>query len=316
MSVKVGVIGVGRIGEHHLRNYSSMHSVQLKGIFDNDASKAAKLAGKYDSQAYATLDALLDDCDAVSICVPTVAHHDTFLKVAARGVHALVEKPISLNVEEAGRMIEAARQNRTIFMVGHVERFNPVILTVREILDPEKIIYIETQRLGPYPTSGTEIGVVNDLMIHDIDVVHSLIDSDVSDVSSRLIKVVSQTEDIANAQIVYANGMTAALTASRVTNFRVRVLNITLKDTYVSADYQTQEVVVRSGLLPEYIGGKHVSYKQVSAMEIPYVQRGEPLRLELTHFVECLAEGKTPDVTGETGKKNLEVALRILQSGL
>lgn len=316
MSVKVGVIGVGRIGEHHLRNYSSMHSVKLKGIFDNDASKAAKLAGKYDSQAYATLDALLDDCDAVSICVPTVAHHDTFLKVAARGVHALVEKPISLNVEEAGRMIEAARQNRTIFMVGHVERFNPVILTVREILDPEKIIYIETQRLGPYPTSGTEIGVVNDLMIHDIDVVHSLIDSDVSDVSSRLIKVVSQTEDIANAQIVYANGMTAALTASRVTNFRVRVLNITLKDTYVSADYQTQEVVVRSGLLPEYIGGKHVSYKQVSAMEIPYVQRGEPLRLELTHFVECLAEGKTPDVTGETGKKNLEVALRILQSGL
>lgn len=316
MSVKIGVIGVGRIGEHHLRNYSSMHSVKLKGIFDNDASKAAKLAGKYDSQAYATLDALLDDCDAVSICVPTVAHHDTFLKVAARGVHALVEKPISLNVEEAGRMIEAARQNRTIFMVGHVERFNPVILTVREILDPEKIIYIETQRLGPYPTSGTEIGVVNDLMIHDIDVVHSLIDSDVSDVSSRLIKVVSQTEDIANAQIVYANGMTAALTASRVTNFRVRVLNITLKDTYVSADYQTQEVVVRSGLLPEYIGGKHVSYKQVSAMEIPYVQRGEPLRLELTHFVECLAEGKTPDVTGETGKKNLEVALRILQSGL
>ncbi len=315
MSIKVGVVGVGRIGEHHLRNYSSLRSVQLKGIFDSDMAKAERLAGKYGSKAYVTMDALLDDCDAVSICVPTVAHHDTLLKVAERGVHALVEKPISLNVEDADRMIEAAKRNGITFMVGHVERFNPVILTVREIIDPDKIVYIEGQRLGPFSASGTEIGVVNDLMIHDIDVVHSVIDSKVSDVSSRLVKVFSETEDIANAQITYANGMTAVLTASRVTNYRVRVLNITLKDTYISADYQTQEVLVRSGLQPEYIGGKHVSYKQVSAMEIPYVQRREPLQLELTHFVECLTEGKTPDVTGETGKKNLEVALRILQSG-
>ncbi len=315
MSVKIGVIGVGRIGEHHLRNYTNMGQTKLVGVFDKDEERAGMLARKYGTKTFNKMETLLSACDAVSICVPTVNHCEVFLEVAARGVHALVEKPISMNVKEADSMIRAAKKAGVTLMVGHVERFNPVILTVRDVIDVNKIVFLEAQRLGPYSKTDTRIGVVNDLMIHDIDVVHCLIDSDIEHIGSRLIRVFSETEDLAQAQLVYKNGQTAVLTASRVTNYRVRVLNITLKDAYVTADYQVQEVLIRSGLLPEYVGGKNVSYKQVSAIEVPYVQRGEPLNLELKHFVECIKDEKTPEVTGEMGKKNLEVALRILQAG-
>lgn len=315
MSLRIGVIGVGRIGEHHVRNYASMRQVELAGIFDKDNKRARSLAKKYGTTAFGDYETLLETCDAVSICVPTASHCDMFLQAAARGVHAIVEKPITMSIDEADRMIEAAHQADVTLMVGHVERFNPVILTLRDILDVSRVIYLEAQRLGPYVNVDAQVGVVHDLMIHDIDVVYSLMGADVKQVRSHMINVFSETEDLAHAQVVLENDVTAVFTSSRVANHRVRIMNITLKDSYVTADYQTQEVFIRSGLLPEYVGGKNVSYKQIGTIEIPYVQRGEPLRLELDHFVECLLTRKQPSITGEVGKRNLELALRILKAG-
>jgi predicted dehydrogenase len=315
MNLKVGVIGVGRIGEHHLRNYRAIPGVELVGVHDIRPEQAEPISNKYGIRYFSEMGDLLDKVDAVSICVPTDKHAEVFEKVASAGKHALVEKPISLTLEEADRMLAAAKSNNVKLMVGQVERFNPVIPTVRDIVDLSGIVYLELQRLGPYNKPDTAVGVVKDLMIHDIDVALSLIGADVKSVEGRLMKVFSETDDIAHAILGFTNGVTAALTASRVTNYRVRQMNITLRDSYVSADFHTQEVLIRSGLLPEYVGGKNVSYKQVSAIEIPYVQRGEPLRLELESFVDSVSQDKEVAVTGIAGKNNLEVALRILTAG-
>lgn len=316
MSVKVGVIGVGRVGIHHARNYADIGAADLVGVYDIDPGKAEQIAERYSTRMYQSLDGLLEETDAVSICVPTTKHYDVFEKVAGKKVHALVEKPISSSISEASKIINEAKRNKVTLMVGHVERFNPVVLTLQDIIDEEDIVYIETQRLGPYVDVDTETNVVDDLMIHDIDIVLNLIDSKIEQVNNLSMKVFSKTEDVAHAQLLFASGKAAVLSASRVANRRVRVLNITLKDSYISADYQTQEVFIRSGLKPEYIGAPHVSYKQVGAIEIPYVQRGEPLRLELEHFIDCIACSKAPMVSGEAGKRNLEVAELILSKSI
>lgn len=316
MSVKVGVIGVGTMGEHHVRNYSAMEQVELVGIYDIDARKTQRVAKTFGTIAYTDLSKLLNKIEAASICVPTHLHKDVALEAMSEGVHVLVEKPISHSLEDADAIINEADRHNVHLMVGHVERFNPAIITLRDVIDKKKIIYIEAQRLGPYVEAHKEVGVILDLMIHDLDVVLSLVGSGLKQISSIVRKVLSGTEDIAHAQIIFENGIIAVFTASRITQRRVRKLNVTQKDSYVTADYQTQEVFIRSGLTAEYVGGQNVSYKQVGAVEIPYVQRGEPLRIELEHFVSCIVGDEAPDVTGQDGKKTLETALAVLAKSL
>lgn len=311
MTVKVGVIGVGSIGEHHVRNYAAMGKAKLVGIYDVDAAKAERVAKSFGTIAYTDLAKLLNEIDAASICVPTDLHREVAVEAMAEGVHVLVEKPISLTLEEADVIIKEADRRDVRLMVGHVERFNPAILTLKDVMDKEKIVYIEAQRLGSYVEAHADVGVVIDLMIHDLDVVLSMVDSGVKQLSCVARKVGSKTEDIANAQILFENGVVAVFTASRITQRRVRRLNVTQRDSYITADYATQEVFIRSGLTSEYVGGKNVSYKQVGAVEIPYVQRGEPLRIELDHFLGCVMANKTPAVTGQDGKESLKLALDI-----
>jgi predicted dehydrogenase len=315
MSVKVGVVGAGRIGEHHIRNYTSMPHAEVVGIYDIDYGKAERKAAAYKTTPFKDLPGLLGEVDAVSVCVPTENHADVVEEVAANRVDVLLEKPISSSLEDADRIIKAAEKAGMILMLGHVERFNPAVLTVKDIMDPGEVVYIEAQRIGPFEYAYSDTGVVLDLMIHDIDIVMHLIGSDIVKVNSMTQKVRSKTEDVAHAQLKFENGMVAVLEASRVANRRIRSMSVTQKEQYITADYQTQEVFVRSGLSAEYVGGKNVSYKQVGAMEIPYIQRGEPLRNELEHFVDCVAKGLPPGVTGEEARDALKVALQIVAEG-
>ncbi len=315
MSVRIGVIGIGRIGEHHIRNYSVIPNADLVGVYDVDSEKAGKKAAAYNTTSYETMEALLDKVDAVSICVPTNGHADVLTKVASEGKSVLLEKPISSTLADADRIIQAAGDAGIVLMVGHVERFNPAVLTMKDIMDSKDIIYMEAQRIGPYESAYSDTGVVLDLMIHDIDIALHVIDSEVTRVKSTTQTVVSDTEDVANAQLKFENGVVAVLEASRMANRRLRSMSITQKEKYITVDYQTQEILVRSGLSAEYVGGKNVSYKQVGAMEIPYIQRGEPLRNELEHFVECVTGKLEPAVTGEQARRNLAVALQIVAEG-
>lgn len=316
MSVKVGVIGVGTMGEHHVRNYSAMEQAELIGVYDVDAKKAQRVAKTFGTIAYTDLSKLLNKIEAASICVPTHLHKDVAFEAISEGVHVLIEKPISHSLEDADAIINEANKHNVCLMVGHVERFNPAIITLKDIINKKKIIYVEAQRLGPYVEAHEEVGVILDLMIHDLDVVLSLIDLPIKEINSIGRKVRSRTEDIAHAQILFENSIVAVFTASRITQRRVRKLNVTQKDSYVTADYQTQEVFIRSGLTSEYVGGKNVSYKQVGAVEIPYVQRGEPLRIELEHFLDCIEGNKAPAVAGQDGKKALATALDVLAKSL
>lgn len=310
MSIRIGVIGVGSIGEHHVRNYSAMKQVELIGIYDVDPDKAQRVAKNFGTIAYSDLSKLLNKIEAVSICVPNQLHKEMAISAISEGVHILIEKPVSATLEEADAIIEAANKHDVRATVGHVERFNPAILTLSDAINKEDLLYIEAQRLSPHDP-GKKVGVVLDMMIHDIDVVLSLVDTEIKHKSSITRKIHSKTEDIAHAQIVFENGVIATFTASRVIQKRVRLINVTLEGSYISADYLTQEVFIRSNLKSEYIGGKNISYKQVSAMEIPYVQRYEPLRNELEHFVSSLENNTKFLVSLEDARKSLATALEL-----
>lgn len=316
MSIRIGVIGVGVMGEHHVRNYSAMESSELVGVFDKDTKKAKRIAKTFGITTYTNLPKLLSKIEAASICVPTQLHRQVALETISQGVHVLIEKPISLTLQDADKIIKAAKKHGVRLMIGHVERFNPAILTLKDVIHEDKIIYIESQRLGPYVEAHQDVGVTFDLMIHDIDIIRSLVKSPVKKISSVMHKLKSQTEDISHAQLLFENGAIAVLTASRITEKRERKLNVTLKDSYITADYQTQEVFIRSGLTSKYVGGQNVSYKQVGAIEIPYVQRGEPLRNELEHFVYALENNQPFSVTGEDGRDNLTLTLDIVKNSV
>lgn len=312
MSIRVGVVGIGTMGEHHVRNYASMDHAELMGLYDVDFVKAKKIAKTFNTVAYEDLTKLLKNIQAASICVPTPLHKQVASEIMSKKIHVLLEKPISLDVKEADEIIQCANKYGARLMIGHVERFNPAIITLNEVMDHDKIIYIESQRLGPYDGARQNTGVALDLMIHDLDVVLNMVNSDIKQITSIVSKVQSKTEDIAHAQIRFANGVIAVFTASRISQKRVRTLNITQRESYITADYHTQEVLIRSGLTSEYVGGQNVSYKQVGAVEIPYVQRGEPLKNELEHFITAVSNQEPFAITAEEARKSLMLAHEVV----
>lgn len=310
--MKVGIIGTGSMGTHHARVYTAMKEAELVGVFDTNPEKAQRVAQVYDTTAFDSLNKLLDRVEAVSICVPTVSHKEVALAAIDKGIPGLVEKPISSNLEDAQEITEAAAKKGLTLMVGQVERFNPVVDMLKEVITQDEIIYIEAQRLGPYPSAFPPEGVVLDLMIHDIDIILSLVQSEVNKVHSLGRKVKSAQEDIAHAELTFRNGVVAILTASRLTQKRVRELTVTQKNAHITADYMSQEVLIRTGLSTEYVAGQKVRYKQAGTIEVPYIQKGEPLQRELENFLNSIQTGAKPLVSGEDGQKALKIALNVL----
>ncbi|MGH7229643.1 MAG: Gfo/Idh/MocA family protein [Nitrospiraceae bacterium] len=303
--LRVGVIGVGHLGQHHARLYASLPGSMLAGVMDIKPDRARLIGERHGVPVYPDPEALLKQVDAVSVAVPTSAHHAVVKTCLDAGVHVLVEKPIAVTTAEAQELVGLARKRGRVLQVGHVERFNPVVRAVRPSIG--KPGFIECHRLSPFGERGTDVDVVLDLMIHDLDMVLSFGPGPVEEVRAAGVPVLSSTIDIANARIAFGSGCVANLTASRVSMTRQRRLRLFQQDAYVSVDYHTRQGVicrrmVRPGEPPK--------------IEVEQVQGGdeEPLKLQLAAFLHSVAAGTPPAVSGEDGAAALTLAHQVLDA--
>lgn len=310
MTVRVGVIGVGHLGYHHARIYNDLPDVSLTGIVDPDAARSAKVAGEFGAQVYGSPEALFAaGVDAVSIAAPTTQHFPLAMQALDAGMDVLVEKPMAATLTEAAALVAHAAKQKRLLQVGHVERFNGAVIALREGIAAPK--FVECHRLSPYPKRSTDISVVHDLMIHDLDIVLALDGSEVKSLDAVGVPVFSETEDIANARIRFASGCVANLTVSRVSVERMRKIRIFEPNAYVSTDYSAQEVLVyrkKPGPMPP--DADPMSLISIDALP---VKKEEPLRLELESFIRCVKDRTRPEVAGEDGLRALELAERIVQ---
>jgi predicted dehydrogenase len=330
-TVKVAVLGAGSLGKEHVRIYSNLaaaQQVRFLGIFDTAREKAQKLAEKHRVKAFASLNEAVTGCDAVSIVTPTTTHFDLAKTLLQAGKHVLLEKPMTDDAAQAAELVQIARQNNCILQVGHVERFNPVFNYLEKVATEPR--FIEAHRLSPYPARSTDIGVVLDLMIHDLDVVLAFVKSPVKSVDAVGIPVLSKSEDIVNARLRFANGCIANLTASRVSPERMRKIRVFSSGpmtSYISLDYRAQEGYIyriarddeeESSLLKKLLRAKDSTIvsefagKRIVREPVPIVKE-EPLKLELEHFIQCIQAHGTPVVSGESAKRALELALEITE---
>ncbi len=315
--IRCGVAGVGSLGQHHARIYASLPNVEFVGIFEASDARAAEICAKYNCRRFATLDELGEACDAVSVVVPTDKHAIVALPLLAKGCHLLIEKPICASLAEAEQVLAAAQAANCLVQVGHIEHFNPVMgFLEKEVTAPQ---FITAERLAPFTPRGTEVGVVLDLMIHDIGIVLELVKSPVVKIDSVGVKVLSKTEDIANARIEFANGCVANLSVSRMSLKKVREIRVFQPTGYFSFDFmnQTGHLVRKSGMLDyaaKLMAGtvKPGDLSCVPLEQVP-LEKGEPLALELAHFTESVARAKQPKVGAALGKTALEVAINITE---
>jgi predicted dehydrogenase len=304
--VKVGVVGVGSLGQAHARIYSEMSEAELVGVFDVNRQQAEKIATQYKTTAYDSIDELATKVEAISVVVPTDLHRKVAGQLIEKGVHLLVEKPITATTSEAEELVRLAQEKKIILQVGHVERFNPVLSFLDKIKTKPR--FIEAHRLAPYPPPragllprGTEVSVVLDLMIHDLEVILHLVKSPVKDIRAVGVPVLSHSEDIANVRLLFESGCVANVTASRISPEKLRKIRTFFEDAYVSLDYQNQSgEIYRKGLLG------------ISRDEIP-IEKGEPLANELKSFVGCVARRDQPVVSGEHAAEALKLAVAICQ---
>lgn len=308
-SIKVGVIGVGSLGQHHARLYQAMEGCELVGVADIDRKAAARIAGRCDCEAFFDHEPLFERVQAVSVVVPTELHFAIAKQFLSRGVDVLVEKPITRDVSEARDLIDLAKQNDRILQVGHIERFNAAVVRLQGILT--RPAFIECHRLGPYDPRVRDVGVVLDLMIHDIDIILQIVDSPVASIDAVGVPILSDREDLANARLKFENGCIANLTVSRVTPNKLRKIRIFQSNTYISLDYQKQSMEVYERETIEN-AGPNEPRAQIVRRRLR-LKRGEPLQVELKHFVDCVRNGHQPRVTGEHGRDALEVAIEITE---
>ena len=310
--MRVGVIGTGNMGQHHARVYSQLpHLCELVGVYDLRQDQARQVAARYHTRAFERLEDLLDGVDAVSIAAPTALHHRIASETLEQGIATLVEKPIAAGLSEAEDLIETARARGTVLQVVHVERFNPAVVEIARILETERIIGISVERLSPFDPRISDVDVVLDLMIHDLDIVRSLNPgSDISRMSAAGRAVRSEVNvDYATATITFDNGVIAGLTASRVTEDKVRRLEVSTADAFVVLDYMERKITITRRTT--FSGLQKPNYKQESLVEKVLVPLQEPLVAELEHFLGCARSGDKPRVSGEDGLEALRAAEAI-----
>lgn len=294
---RIGVIGVGHLGNIHARIYKEIPSCILTAISDISKPHLEELAQKLNVQGFSDYRELFDKVDAVSVAVPTKDHYDIASEFLKHKIHTLVEKPFTTNLKQADSLITLAKKNNLILQVGHIERFNSVFNATRELINHPK--FIECHRLSPFPNRSLDVGAVLDIMIHDIDIVLGLVDSKIKRIESVGINVLTRYEDIANTRITFENGCVANLTASRVSDEVMRKIRIFQEDTYISLDYKDAKASVykKNGL-------------SISKQDLP-IEKEQPLQKELESFVQCVITGNRPIVTGEVAREALAVALKV-----
>lgn len=302
--LRAAVIGVGYLGNFHAQKYAQCAGVELAGVVDTDAERAAAIAAKYDTRPYTRYQDLLAAVDLVSIVVPPAKHYEVARDCLAAGIHALVEKPLTEHVEQAEDLIRLATAGGLVLQVGHLERFNPVILALRKHLRQPHLI--EARRFSTYKTRGTEVDVVLDLMIHDIDIVLSLAHSPVRAVHATGTAVVTQDIDIAQARLEFENGLVAELAASRVSQAPTRAMKVFQDDQFIELDYVNHEL--RSGVVE---AGREREAHAESTFELETLLGRDVLMDEITSFVDAVRHGQAPQVSGEDGKRALALAIDI-----
>ncbi len=311
--MRVGVIGVGRMGERHCRIYSGLGGVEFVGISDRSAERGRAVGEKYDVPWYEDYTELLQHVDAVSVATPTDAHFEVAAECLRRRVSVLVEKPIASTTSEAAELVRLAERSSAILQVGHIERFNPAFLELQSVLEDMEIIAVNARRLSPFDTSNTDVDVVFDLMIHDVDLALTLLGPDLDCIHAHGRYARTSQADYVVAALGRAEGPTTLLTASRVTEQKVRLLEVTALGAYVEADLLNKSICIHRRTLPEYVANQRrpLRYRQESLVERIFIPSAEPLLLELQDFVSCARDGRRPRVAGEDGLRALALATVI-----
>lgn len=299
MAVRVGVIGVGYLGRHHARIYSGLRGVELVGVADVDGATAERIAQEYGCASSVDYRELTARCDAVSIATPTSTHRDIAVYCLGEGKDVLVEKPITKSLDEAGDILEAAGRRGLLLQVGHLERYNPGVVAVSEMIS--KPLFMECERLSPFLGRGTDVDVTLDLMIHDVDIVMSMVRSGLKDLRATGGSIATPNIDVARAWLEFENGCTAVLAASRLEQEKRRTLKVFQEDSYISLDYQNQKVV-RHG---KNCGGEP---------DVIIPEEREPLREELEDFVRCVENRERPRVSGDDAVRALRTVLEISEA--
>src|SRR5215467_12337587 len=295
--LRVGVVGVGHIGSNHARLYAEIPSAEFTAVYDVEPFRSRIIASKFGASSAKSLDDFIGMVDAVSVATPTNTHYEVAHGLLAKGKHVLIEKPITDNTAHATELAELAAGSSLILQVGHVERFNPVLGALEKYLTHPR--FIEAHRLAPYTERSTDIGVVLDLMIHDLEVILHFVRSPLWSIDAVGVPVLSKSEDIANARLHFEDGCVANITSSRISPERLRKIRIFQEDAYLSLDYQNQ-----SGEIYRRIGGR-ITRDRVD------IGREEPLKVQLASFVECAATGREPRVSGFQATAALKLAVEI-----
>lgn len=310
LPIRVGVVGVGNMGRNHLRVLSTMSQFSLVGLYDVSPTNAQAQAAEYDITAFETYEALCDAVDAVHVVVPSSLHKEYACKAAERNCHVLVEKPIALSVEDADDIIAACEEHGVTLCVGHVERYNPAVIVLSEIVKPEDIIALDFQRLSPYDPRISDADIVHDLMIHDVDVLNGLVPKPIKRLQSQGALIHSQALDYAQALIEFEGGIVASLTASRVTETKVRTARVTCHDKVVTIDYINRTVEISRLTSYKQELGHNTHYRQENTIEKVMVPVKEPLLAEFEEFFRSITEGTAPKTSG----KDARTALKICDS--
>ncbi|GMT42179.1 MAG: oxidoreductase [bacterium] len=311
--LRVGVIGVGRMGQFHVNAYAELPDVELVGIADTNPEHGRVMQEKFRVEYFRDYRELIKRVDVASVVVPTKLHHQVARDALMEGVHLLVEKPISDNYEKANELFDIAEKRGLELHIGHVERFNGAVQELHKLV--EEPILIQCARMGPFDPRTAEDGVVLDLMIHDIDIVCNLVHSDVENINVIGRSVFSDKEDVVSVQITFVSGCMATLTASRATQNKMRTMSITCMNKYVYLDFAAQEIQVHTLAKSEHkLKRQELRYSEMERRERIFVHRENPLKLELRHLIDCINNVEKRRVSIKDELKSLGVALEILES--
>lgn len=316
--LRIGVIGVGNMGQHHTRVLSLIKDVDLVGVADINVERGLDIASKYRIRFFESYLELLPHVDAVCIAVPTRLHHQVGIDCLQAGVHVLIEKPIAANIEEAESLVNAAAESQAILQVGHIERFNPAFLELSKVIKTEEILAIEAHRMSPYSDRANDVSVVLDLMIHDIDLLLELVPSPVIKLTaSGNSSFTSGNLDYVTAILQFANGLVGTITASKVTHRKIRRIMAHCKNSLTEADFLNNDILIHRQTTANYTTDYgQILYRQDGLIEKVYTSNIEPLHAELEHFVNCVRGGNQPSVGGEQALKALRLASTIEQMAL
>ena len=312
---RIGVVGVGHLGQHHVKHLAKMKRVRFSGIYDKDRSRVEKIASDYKIKSFNSLNELIDGSDGLTVVTPTADHCATALKCIHKGKHVFIEKPISDSVKSANSLLRAAEESGVLIQVGHIERLNPALLAIKDYeLSPK---FIEIQRLAPYTSRGTDVPVVLDLMIHDIDILLYFVDSTVKNISATGLSIMTDSVDIAHARIQFKNGTVASLTSSRIAKDKVRKIKVFQKNMYITIDMlltlsEVYRVVDKNKSHSKFTA--QLDYKGTHreiVYEKPEIQLKDPLQMELENFADSIKGNSSPIVSGKSGRDVLAVAEHI-----